>query len=568
MRLRLYHFAWLLHQAFFSTLTRQIVVLNLAGLFALLVGVLFLNQFRAGLIDARIQSLITQGEIIAGAIANTATLDTDVTRIDPDRLWELQTGESGTLSEDYATILDFSINPERVAPVLRRLVTPTRTRARVYDREGFLLIDSQALFSQGDILRIDLPPLAQNPDFFQRIARWYRNLFRTTPSVITEIGPAIGNNLPEVQRALAGYRNNAVHLNRDGDTIVSVAIPITRLRTVRGVLLLSTQSGDIDSILSAERHALIRIFLVAAFVMIVLSLFLAQSIVLPVRRLSEAAEKVRSGAKHHDEIPDFSQRSDEIGHLSESLREMTAALFNRIEAIERFAADVAHELKNPLTSVRSAVETLPVAKTADARERLFSIIQHDVQRMNRLISDISAASRLDAELARDDTTIVDLRQLLEAVVQIANSRDANAPAVTLTVTPLPDSSDKHPPFLINGHDSRLAQVFNNLIDNARSFSPPDKPVMVTLSTDDDIAQITVDDFGPGIPAHALEKVFERFYTDRPNQGFGQNSGLGLAISRQIIEAHRGTIIAENRYAEPSDTRSPIGARFLIRIPVI
>lgn len=562
-------------QTLFSTLTRQIVFLNLVGLVALLLGFLYLNQFRAGLIDARIQSLITQGEIIASAIANTATLDTDTLHIDPNRLWELESGESSSIPEDFMSSLEFSINPEQVAPVLRKLVSPTRIRARVYDRDGYLLIDSQALFSFGDIQRTELPPPETHAStWFQKLGRWYRGSFKSTTTPLMEIGPAIGNNLIEVQKSLQGQRINAVRINQKGDTIVSVAVPIQRVKMIRGVLLLSTQGGDIDGIIAAERLALLRIFMVAAFVMIVLSLALARSIVIPVRKLSEAAERVRSGSKSANAIPDFSGRSDEIGHLSGTLREMTLALFNRIEAIERFAADVAHELKNPLTSVRSAVETLPLAKTEDARNRLLSIIQHDVKRMDRLITDISDASRLDAELARVDAHLIDVEQLVRAVVTIFNDRRTEADAIIEMVIENAKKDHSKAPFAIMGHDSRLAQVLNNLLDNARSFSPPDKPITITLRKKQGSIEITVDDCGPGIPDHVLGKVFERFYTDRPDQGFGQNSGLGLAISKQIIEAHRGTITAENRYPENnelSDNQTetahlPLGARFIISLP--
>jgi two-component system, OmpR family, sensor histidine kinase ChvG len=246
---------------------------------------------------------------------------------------------------------------------------------------------------------------------------------------------------------------------------------------------------------------------------------------------------------------------------------MTNALYKRIDAIENFAADVAHELKNPLTSLRSATETLPLVKTNDSRERLMEIIQHDVKRLDRLISDISDASRLDAELARVDAEQVDMVRLLEAVVSVANERRRpSEPPIALTVEPHPLRRDA---FLVLGHDSRLGQVINNLIDNARSFSPPEGTVRVTLRRRRSEIEVVVEDEGPGIEPHALDRVFERFYTDRPEQGFGQNSGLGLSISRQIVEAHRGTIHAENRLGAGDDTGEPrrLGARFVVRLPM-
>jgi two-component system, OmpR family, sensor histidine kinase ChvG len=567
---RLKDFGRMLVQRASSSLTRRIVVLNLAGLVALLVGFLYLNQFREGLIEARVQSLLIQGEIIAGAIASSATVDTNAITIDPDKLLQMQAGETEGFSDENLSALEFSINPERVAPLLRRLVTPTRTRARIFDREGALLLDSGTFYSRGDILRQDLPPVASEDttSFMERSWNSLRGMFRRKKRPVLEVpGPANGKSLPEVQQAFGGKQSNDVRVNARGETIVSVAVPIQRFRTVQGVLLLSTQEGDIDAIIASERFALLQVFLVAAVVMIVLSLLLAGAIAGPVRRLAEAAERVRWGTKSRQEIPDFTARSDEIGHLSGALRDMTRALYNRIDAIESFAADVAHELKNPLTSLRSAVETLPLARNDDSRQRLMSIIQHDVRRLDRLISDISDASRLDAELARADAEPVDMARLLDAVTSVANERRREGdPLIALAIERHQRGRDA---FLAIGHDSRLGQVFNNLIDNASSFSPPDGTVRVVLRRRKAEIEVVVEDDGPGIEPHALDRIFERFYTDRPEQGFGQNSGLGLSISRQIIEAHRGTIKAENRLGPPDENGEPrrLGARFIIRLPV-
>ncbi|WP_043752084.1 sensor histidine kinase [Methylobacterium nodulans] len=551
-----------------SSLTRRIVVLNLAGLIALLVGFLYLNQFRQGLIEARVKSLLTQGDIIAGAIAASATVDTDAISIDPDRLLQLQAGEPNAGGEETLSALEFSLNPERVAPLLRRLITPTGTRARVYDRDGTSLIDSRNLYVRGDLGRAEVPVRKEKPSLMERAwdgIRQHLPILRREST--EEAGPPDGRSLPEVQRALAGARGTLVRRNAHGETIVSVAVPIMRARTVRGALLLSTQEGDIDKIIASERFALLQVFLVAALVMVVLSLLVAGQIVGPVSRLSEAAERVRLGIKSRQEIPDFTTRSDEIGHLSRALRDMTQALYRRLDAIENFAADVSHELKNPLTSLRSAVETLPLAKTDESRGRLMQVIQHDVKRLDRLISDIADASRLDAELARAEAARVDLKKLLTTVTSVANERrrprDA---AITFTVDPPPPSIED--PFAIIGHDSRLGQVVNNLLDNARSFSPKGATVRVSLRRLRNTVELAVEDDGPGIPPHALERIFERFYTDRPEQGFGQNSGLGLSISRQIVQAHRGTIRAENRLGPPGEDGEPtlLGARFVVRIP--
>ncbi len=553
-----------------SSLTRRIVVLNLGGLVALFVSFLYLNQFREGLIDARVQSLQTQSEIIASAIAASAAVETDAITIDPEKLLQLAPGESYGASGEVDPLLEFSINPERVGPVLRRLVSPTRTRARIYDRDGYLLLDSRSLAARSNILKFDLPAASQDErgTIFERTWNMLRGRFGSVGLPVSEdLGVGNGRGYPEVEGALKGAPSSIVRVNTKGETIVSVAVPIQRFRAVRGVLLMSTQGGDIDKIIASERWAIVRIFLVSAAVMFLLSVFLAGAIAEPMRRLAEAAERVRRGIKSRQEIPDYTERSDEIGHLSGALRDMTGALYNRIDAIESFAADVAHELKNPLTSLRSAVETLPMARNDESRGRLLDVIQHDVRRLDRLISDISDASRLDAELARADMQPVDMAQLVTTVADMANQVE-RGDGVSFSV----DVAGKGP-YMVLGHDLRLGQVLTNLLENARSFSPRAGGVRIALrrgrsglrgAPNQEGVEIIVDDDGPGIPAHAFERIFERFYTDRPNQGFGQNSGLGLSISRQIVDAHGGRITASNRL-DPGGG-AVCGARFTIWLP--
>jgi two-component system sensor histidine kinase ChvG len=546
---------------FSSSLTRRIVTLNVGGLLVLVVGFLYLNQFRADIIDARVQSLRTQGEIIAAAIAASASVGGDRIQIDPEKLLPQSQGENAAPPEGDDDSIEFSINPERVGPVLRRLVTPTRTRARIYDRDGLLLLDSRALSSRGVIVRPEAADTgAEDTTRFERLWLAAKSWFVPAKKPrVDEPWTGTSKSHPEVDDALRGQTRSVVRVDADGETIVSVAMPIQQMRTVRGALLLSTQGGDIDSVIASERWAILRFSLLPAAVMFILSLFLANTIAEPVRKLAEAAERVRRGIKSRQQIPDFTTRSDEIGHLSHALRDMTQALYNRMDAIESFAADVAHELKNPLTSLRSAVEILPRVKAGPSRDRLLEVIQHDVRRLDRLISDISDASRLDAELARNEAEPVDLVALLRAVVSMAeDSPRHRGVRVRLFVDGADRTDDKAASrYRVLGHDSRLAQVMTNLIENARSFSEPDGEVRVALRRvaimpEDEFAEagerilITIEDDGPGIPPHALERIFERFYTDRPNQGFGQNSGLGLSISRQIVEAHGGRIWAQNR----------------------
>jgi two-component system, OmpR family, sensor histidine kinase ChvG len=575
-RARSYRFyRWLAeHMPFrhgFSSLTRRIVVLNLIGLAILVSGILYLNQFRAGLIDAKVQSLLTQGEIIARAIAASAGVDTNEVQLDPEKLLETEQGQADD-DDALSNSLEFTIDPERAAPILRPLVKPTGSRARIYNRDGALILDSDTFYSRGEVLRYDLPPPdAEKSDaltsFWQAVKT---RLNQYDLPLYTEIGGANGKAYPEVATALTGTSVPIVRVNDKGELVVSVAVPIQRMRAVLGVLLLSTRGGDIDNIVAAERWGIVRVSLFAAAVTIVLSVILANTIAGPVQRLSAAAESVRHSVKARAEIPDFTDRSDEIGHLSGALRDMTTALYKRIDAIESFAADVAHELKNPLTSLRSATETLPLAKTDESKERLMEIIQHDVRRLDRLISDISDASRLDAELAREDARPVDMAELLRTTVSLFNDihRD-DTPEVVFDIAYAPGAH----PYRVTGHDSRLSQVIVNLLENAISFSPPGGRVAVVTRRIGTEIQIAVEDEGPGIPEENLERIFERFYTDRPQENFGQNSGLGLNISRQIVVAHGGRLWAENRppaglgrgKGDAGDKNSG-GARFVIRLP--
>jgi two-component system, OmpR family, sensor histidine kinase ChvG len=546
----------------FSSLTRRIVSLNIAGLLALVASILYLSQFRAGLIDARAQSLLVQAEIIAGAIAASATVQTNAITIDPDRLLDLKAGET-IKGPDEDSALDFPINPERVAPVLHTLISPTKTRARIYDPSGGRLLDSRDL---ENVMRFPLPPLS-TPGFVERASIAVRTwINRGDLPMYRELGPEAGMGYQEVAEALKGQKRSMVRVNNRGEVIVSVAVPVLRSRTIHGALMLSTQGDDIDQMVTAERLAILKVGGVASVVMIVLSLLLASTIAGPVRRLADSAERVRHRIKTRVEIPDFTRRRDEIGHLSGALRDMTGALYNRIEAIEMFAADVAHELKNPLTSLRSAVETLPLARNENSRARLLAVIEHDVKRLDRLITDISDASRLDAELQRQDVAPVDLRRLLTTLTSVANETKLGH---DVGVEARFEGRGANDTFSVPGHDSRLGQVISNLLSNAQSFSTPGNKVRIVCRRVRNQIEIVVDDDGPGIRPDALERVFERFYTDRPHQGFGQNSGLGLSISKQIIEAHGGRIWAENRPGPISEDGEPTnaGARFVVRLPL-
>lgn len=553
-------------------LTSRIVLLNLLGLVVLVSGILYFNQFRQGLIDARVQSLTVQAQIIAAAIAGSATADTGSIVIDPDSLSE--SIEDSEPDADALSNLDFPIDPEKVSPVLRRLLANTTIRARIIDPGGNLLMDSRFLYGRGDIVQTELP--APGTDGKGLLARWweraYNAVFAYDYPVQKDYGLDNGREFPEVNAALLGATVSVVRLNDRRQIIVLVAVPVQRYRAVLGTLVLSTSGGEIDDVLGGERRVVLSTFGFVALVTMLLSVFLAGTIAEPIRRLAAAAERVRRGVNKRVEIPDFTARRDEIGHLSGAIRDMTNALYNRIDAIEAFAADVSHELKNPLTSLRSAVETLAVVRTEEQRRRLIDVVKHDVRRLDRLITDISDASRLDAELARTEASPIDMAKLLGAIVSLSNETRKDGQAdIALGVANLPPGIAPDRGYVVLGHDSRLGQVFRNLIDNARSFTAPGTAIAVKLRRTGREIEVRVEDHGPGIRPDNLDRIFERFYTDRPEGSFGKNSGLGLSISKQIVEAHKGRIWAENRLgraSEASAERPVLGARFCVRIPAV
>ncbi|MBI2718523.1 MAG: stimulus-sensing domain-containing protein [Rhizobiales bacterium] len=561
----------LIHRLAPQRLTSRIVLLNLLGLIILVAGILYFNQFRQGLIDARVQSLTTQAHIISAAVAGSATIDTGSIVIDPDSLDV--PSEDGSSDASQLNALDFPINPETAGPILKRLLTNTTVRARIIDNDGNMVVDSRFLFGRSDIVQSDVPPIDAGKEpilvrWWNRASNW---LFAYDYPPMGEYGLDNGKSFPEVAAALSGASVSLVRLNESRQIVVLVSVPVQRYRAVLGALVLSTTGGEIDDVLRAERHVVLLTFGFVALVTMLLSVFLAGTIAEPIRRLSAAAEQVRRGISRRVEIPDFGSRRDEIGHLSGAIRDMTNALYNRIDAIEAFAADVSHELKNPLTSLRSAVETLAFVKTDEQRARLIEIVKHDVKRLDRLITDISDASRLDAELARSEPGPVDMMKLLSAIVSLANeTRKDDQAAIDFEVARLPNGIDTQQGYTVIGHESRLGQVVRNLVDNARSFTTPGTRLSVRIRRVGPDVEFRVDDCGPGIRPDNLERIFDRFYTDRPDGSFGSNSGLGLSISKQIVEAHRGRIWAENRHGkiDANGERPVQGARFLVRIPAV
>ncbi len=520
-----------------SPLTRRIVAVNVLPLLLLAVGFLYLGKFEASLIDQQVEALRTQGEIFAAALGESDVLE----------------------SPDYGEVL----LPDLARETMRRLVAPTHTPARLFDSQGKLIADSKLLFAPGDAIEVTELPPPDNKGFVTRAVDatydWVARLLPQRRAYPPYHAGRSASDFPEVERALHGETASAVRRDpTDKMLVISVAVPVQRYKEVLGAVMLSSVNGDIEAELRNVRFELLRIFGVALCVTFLLSVYLATTIGRPIHQLAEAAERAQ-GRGARIEIPDLTQRGDEIGDLSRSLRQMTNALWLRMSAIESFASDVAHEIKNPLSSLRSAVETAVRIDDPVKQQRLLAIILDDIERLSRLITDISDASRIDAELSRDVMEPIDLAAMLRALVDIhETTRPQGAAHVALTLP------ERHRGLIVQGIESRLSQVFLNLISNAVSFSPPGADIRVGVREDGRAVLVTVEDDGPGIPPEKLTTIFDRFYTERPAaEKFGTHSGLGLSISKQIVEAHRGRIWAENRYDAAGAVR---GARFLIRLP--
>jgi two-component system sensor histidine kinase ChvG len=499
-----------------------ILALNLLSLLVLFGGALALNEWSRGLIEAKEESLLGQAELLSTVLAD----------------------KEYTIGEPVP-----ELNLLKAPTLLRDIFIPPGHRARIFDINGLLLIDSFQVTENipGEALSPAKP--AGTPPSADLAARTRRQ-----EKLASESEREV---MAEVERALAGEPQATVRRNEEGERVVSVSLPIRHVRQVLGVLTL--EAGNVDEILGAQRRALVPFALVALGVNLLASLLLHLFVARPVLRLAAAADQVKLQRARAISLPDLEARKDEIGDLARSLESMTDTLSTRMDAIERFAADVSHEIKNPLTSIRSALETLPLVRTDAHREKLTSLLQQDVRRLDRLITDISNASRLDAELSRDRPRAIDLNRLLTDVVGVYET--------TLRPGEVPVRLERPDHGLrVVGRDGPLGQVFRNLIDNARSFSPADGEVRVVLEeVEGDLPiRIRVEDQGPGIPPENLETVFERFYTSRPKgAAFGSNSGLGLSIVRQIVEAHGGRVTAANL----ADTaKGGQGARFEIRLP--
>ncbi len=518
-----------------SPLARKIITFNLLGLIVLVAGVLYLNPFRDSLVYQREIGLVAEVELIAD-------------------VFEAQ-GIAGPDQEMADTTLN--------ALDLRDGID-----VYVFDTQGALLASTE---SQS---RDPAPPVTgldrqERTPLITGMLNW---VWEKISGIFTPANPS--GETEDLQSRAAALATDALNgttqirtgQKSDGGTMFSVATPIMQNGTPVGVVAISSASGALDSLVRSEREQVLQMFVIAILVSIGLSLLLASTIANPLSDLATAAEIGRDKNSRNVNpgrvrIPDLTGRPDEIGRLSTAMRGMVNALYDRIDANEQFAADVAHEIKNPLASLRSAVGTLRVAKRVDQREKLLDVIDHDVRRLDRLVSDISNASRLDSELVKEDEESFDLLKMLRNLTDFLGEEAAKKGIDFITDLP-PD------PIVVRGLEARLAQVFVNLITNAQSFCEDGDAIRVWARQRDNRVLIVVEDTGPGIPEQALTKIFKRFYSERPESDFGNNSGLGLAISKQIVEAHGGVIWAENiRPTDADITSEPLGARFVVGLPV-
>ncbi|XHO92344.1 stimulus-sensing domain-containing protein [Azospirillum sp. A26] len=551
-----------------SPLTLRILAVNVLALLVLLAGLLYLGRYQDRLIQAETEALATEARIFASALGEGA-----VNRI--------LTAPSPTGDESGER---FELAPELARPMIRRLAEATSTRTRLFDIDGHMLSDSRVLVgSQGRIEIRELPTPPSGDPVSRAINDLYTRLIDVVPSRegLPVYREQPGQPNPDVERALVGEAAATVWrvdgAGGDPELLLTVAVPVQRYREVLGAVLLTRGGGEIDRAIRSVRFDILRVFGVALLVTIGLSFYLAGTIARPIRRLAQAADRLRTSHGRHAEIPDLTRRGDEIGELSGVLREMTDALWTRMDAIERFAADVAHEIKNPLTSLRSAVETAERVSDPRHRDRLMAIIADDVQRLDRLISDISNASRLDAELSRAEPEPVDIGLLLTMLAELRQTVAATLDERVAAGDGDGEDGGTRPPrvvldlpaaerLVVPGLEGRLTQLFQNLIDNALSFSPPGGTVRLTARRSGRSVKVVVSDQGPGIPDGKEEAIFDRFYTERPaGEKFGTHSGLGLSIVKQIVSAHNGSVFAKNRHVSDGTIE---GADFVVTLPLL
>ncbi|MGC5748598.1 stimulus-sensing domain-containing protein [Gluconobacter sp. NFX36] len=545
-----------------SPLLGRILLLNILPLALLAVTLLFLDQFQNSLLETDVNALREQAHIYAAAVGQSAVIPAPKVAGKP------------------APGGEFVLDPSQARPLLARLTEPSpNAHALLFDPDGKLVADSRTEPRH--------PPKAIAPDAatdgvpwepprnnaLETFYDWLLSLLPLTSSegIVTLDTPDSATDGPHDAQPLRAQSELPPFIRRtkDHQLVVTVVEPVVHEGLTVGEIQLTRHAPEVDRSLFAVRSSILSLVLAALVVTILLSWYLSLTIARPLLTLARASHEMRESDGRKDLVPErLLARRDEIGVLARSLRGSALALWARMDDIERFAADVSHEIKNPLSSIRSAIETLPRIAIPERRDRLLGIINSDVKRLDRLITDISDASRIDAELSRvrpEPVSVVALLSILAEMHQTTRKEDA--PILRL------DVRDQEPPLRAFAVEDRLVQVLRNLIGNAVSFSPPHGVIALHASARDiagngpgtgSVVEITISDQGPGIPPGKLESIFDRFYSERPQtEHFGQHSGLGLAISRQIIHALRGSLFAEN-ILDASGAVS--GACFVVRLP--
>jgi two-component system sensor histidine kinase ChvG len=536
-------------QRWVSPLLRRILLVNALPLALLVVALLYLDQYQNGLLEAQVTALREQARVFAGALGESAVRTTD-----PD-------------------------NPKLVAEVaaslLRRLTEPTPdAQARLYAPDGTLLADSRRREGPNGVITTEaLPPPLEHGRALATIGWVYDHVLgllpHTAPTTLVDTTPSAGGPdwQPDVKEELrlnsAGNSTETapyIRRTRDNRLLVTVAVPVERDKHTVGIVSLTREAREVDESLFTVRMSILALFGMALGLTVLLSWYMSLTIARPILRLAVAAADMREGLGRSGSVPPaLLRRRDEVGVLASALSDSSAALWARMDATERFAADVAHEIKNPLSSIRSAIETLLRIEDPSRQRQLLTIIAQDVVRLDRLISDVSDASRLDAELSRVSAQPVDVLPILRALQELDEATRDEEDDPKLEVVAPPGG------LKVWAVEDRLVQVLRNLIGNARSFSPPRGRIVVRVRDAGRIGELCVEDDGPGIPDANLEHIFDRFYSERPSgESFGQHSGLGLSISRQIVEALHGQISAENRR---DGSGRVLGARFILRLPI-
>jgi two-component system sensor histidine kinase ChvG len=533
-----------------SRLLRDILLVNLLPVALIFAALFYLDQYQQGLLAAEVANLREQAKIYAGALAQSA----------------VQNNQSSqpVLDQDLAQ------------PLLYQLIEPTpNAQALVYGPDGQVIANSRVHPGPGGAIITEPLPPAQSTGFLSRLVGFVYDHLSGSVAGPTDESGLVGSGTGEDPNTL-GWQPDArealqltsaspdqeaapfIRRGADGQLLITVAEPVTSTQQNVGTVLLTSEADAVDRAVFAIRISILGLFALALALTVLVSVYLAGTIANPILRLAGAAALMREGRARGGALPEkITGRNDEIGELARALDGSAKALWSRMDAIERFAADVAHEIKNPLSSIRSAIETLTRVEDPTRASRLLSIVTQDVARLDRLITDISDSSRLDSELSRTSMEIIDLAPILGTLNEMHDAtRKANGPIMVLDAPPMG--------LMVRGVESRLVQVLRNLIGNAISFSPENGHIWLRGRETGGIIELAVEDEGPGIPDGKLDDIFDRFYSERPtSEQFGSHSGLGLSISRQIIEAHQGRISAENR----RDTEGQIiGARFVIRLP--